>query len=166
MRSAQSVASRVRGAIYGHLLGDAFGVPYEFSSPDRLPSKLEWTGFGTHQQPRGTWSDDGALMLCQIESLLNCGQFSDWASAKLFAKWLEEGHHAAGGLVFDVGVTCPSPKLDPSRRQALVSMVQPSNPRNRHNLSPIRPVHSSGYRCILGKTEMRPAPLVVLEVAL
>ena len=69
-------------------------------------------------------------------------------------------------LVFPSSQTCPSPKLDPSRRQALVSMVQPSNPRNRHNLSPIRSVHSSGNRCILGKTEMRPAPLVVLEVAL
>ena len=31
--------NRVLGALYGHLLGDALGVPYEF----RFPADIEWT---------------------------------------------------------------------------------------------------------------------------
>jgi len=28
-------------------------------------------GYGTHHQPAGTWSDDGALILCSVDSLVN-----------------------------------------------------------------------------------------------
>ena len=67
--------ARCAGAIYGHLVGDAFGVPYEFLRPAALPHELPWTGGGTHGQPPGTWSDDGALMLCLVASLHERGKF-------------------------------------------------------------------------------------------
>ena len=59
---------RVRGAIYGHLVGDALGVPYEFTHHIET---VEWSGHGSHNQPAGTWSDDGALMLALLDSLLD-----------------------------------------------------------------------------------------------
>ena len=34
---------------------------------------MEWRGNGTHNQPAGTWSDDGALMLALLDSLLDAG---------------------------------------------------------------------------------------------
>ena len=46
----------VRAAVYGHLVGDAIGVPYEFR---QHIDAVELRGHGTHNQPPGTWSDDG-----------------------------------------------------------------------------------------------------------
>jgi ADP-ribosylglycohydrolase len=97
--------NHVCGAIYGHLVGDAFGVPYEFKRPDELPAVLDWMGHGTHNQPVGTWSDDGALMLCSAASLASQASFDAADQAERFIRWYAEGYMAAGGVVFDVGRT-------------------------------------------------------------
>ncbi len=60
---------RLSGAVWGHLVGDAVGVPYEFRGPEQI-GDVEFGARGTHGQPPGTWSDDGALMLALLDSLL------------------------------------------------------------------------------------------------
>ncbi len=72
--SAESTMSvtlpeRLAGGIWGHLVGDAAGVPYEFKPPEQIGA-IEFGGGGAHGQPMGTWSDDGALMLALLDSLL------------------------------------------------------------------------------------------------
>lgn len=57
----------MRAAVYGHLVGDAMGVPYEFTAPD-AGRAVEVRGGGAHGQPAGTWSDDGGRDL--VEELL------------------------------------------------------------------------------------------------
>ena len=62
-------ASRIKGGIYGLLIGDALGVPYEFHPARAIPpaNRIEMeppAGFprahaGT---PPGTWSDDGTIV--------------------------------------------------------------------------------------------------------
>tara|TARA_R110002072_G_scaffold289194_1_gene456052 strand:+ start:285 stop:593 length:309 start_codon:yes stop_codon:yes gene_type:complete len=55
----------------GALVGDALGVPVEFQGRevrDKDPVR-EMREFGTWNQPAGTWSDDGALLLCTLEGL-------------------------------------------------------------------------------------------------
>lgn len=105
--STQLIAldARVKGAIYGHLCGDAFGVPYEFHSPRQLPRELKWGAIGTHAQPPGTWSDDGALMLCHVASFAELGRFDTDDTGRRFVRWSGEGYMAAGGVVFDIGNT-------------------------------------------------------------
>src|SRR5687767_2144669 len=66
------LATWLIGGVWGHLVGDAVGVPYEFRSADDIGT-VEFGATGTHRQPPGTWSDDGALMLALLESLLSCG---------------------------------------------------------------------------------------------
>ena len=64
-----TMTDAVRAAVYGHLVGDAIGVPYEFTDAD--PRRVvELRGYGTHYQPPGTWSDDGSLMLALLDSLV------------------------------------------------------------------------------------------------
>ncbi|MEX1296706.1 MAG: ADP-ribosylglycohydrolase family protein, partial [Candidatus Limnocylindrales bacterium] len=92
---------RLEGAVYGHLCGDALGVPYEFGSPDRI-GPVEWQGGGPHAQPPGTWSDDGSLMLALLDSLLSAG-FDPADQGRRALAWRDEGAYAPGGLVFDVG---------------------------------------------------------------
>jgi ADP-ribosyl-[dinitrogen reductase] hydrolase len=67
-----SLGDRLAGAVWGHLIGDSVGVPYEFRPPME-PSKVRFGATGTHDQPPGTWSDDGALMLALLDSLLEKG---------------------------------------------------------------------------------------------
>jgi ADP-ribosylglycohydrolase len=64
-------AECITGGLIGLLVGDALGVPYEFSEPSALPplAELEFTpppGFSRAHAgtPPGTWSDDGAQALC------------------------------------------------------------------------------------------------------
>ena len=71
-------SEQIIGGIVGLLIGDAVGVPYEFHEPQSLPpiELLEMTppaGFQRSHQgtPVGTWSDDGALALCLLASLLD-----------------------------------------------------------------------------------------------
>lgn len=95
----------IRAAILGHAIGDALGVPVEFLSREEVRRKpvTDMRGFGTHQQPAGTWSDDTSLTLCLAESLCNGLDLDD--QARWFEQWLCDDEWTARGEVFDVGVT-------------------------------------------------------------
>jgi len=54
--------------------------------------------------PPGTWSDDGAQALCLLQSLLICQQLSSRDFALRLLLWLQRGHLAVDGIVFDVGI--------------------------------------------------------------
>ncbi len=94
---------RLAGAVHGHLVGDALGVPYEFQPPERI-GEVEWRGHGTYDQPPGTWSDDGALMLALLDSLLSVG-FDPADQARRALDWQDNGAYAVGGKVFDIGIS-------------------------------------------------------------
>ena len=63
--------SETRSALLGLAVGDALGVPVEFSSR-AAQAQDPVTGmraYGTHHQPAGTWSDDASLTFCLAETL-------------------------------------------------------------------------------------------------
>lgn len=98
----------------GLCVGDALGVPVEFSSrAERLKSPVtSMLGYGTWDQPPGTWSDDSSLTFCLAECL--CTGFSLEAMsddkplrvyASSFWRWYHEAYWTAWGEVFDIGNT-------------------------------------------------------------
>ena len=103
---------RLAGGIYGLLIGDALGVPYEFHSANEIPSAhaiefapppdFERSHLGT---PPGTWSDDGAMALCLLASLLERNQFDAEDLGQRFVNWRETGYMAVDGRIFDIGGT-------------------------------------------------------------
>jgi ADP-ribosylglycohydrolase len=106
-----SRADRVAGGLWGLLVGDAVGVPYEFHQAAELPpvASLDMVpplGFrrahpGT---PPGTWSDDGAQALALLDSLLTVGRLDlDDFGARLLA-WFDRGAYTPDGRVFDCGI--------------------------------------------------------------
>jgi ADP-ribosylglycohydrolase len=102
---------RIEGALIGLLVGDALGVPYEFRASKDIPSLAEIEmepprGFErAHPSASiGAWSDDGAQALCLLESLLYTGSFDVDDFARRLVNWLDWGHLAVDGFVFDVGV--------------------------------------------------------------
>jgi ADP-ribosylglycohydrolase len=91
-------------ALLGVAVGDAVGVPYEFTRRHEMADKmvLGMVGHGTHDQPAGTWSDDTSLTLCLAESLAKGYDLKD--QARRFIRWLDDAHWTAHGEVFDVGI--------------------------------------------------------------
>jgi len=114
------------GAVWGHLVGDAVGVPYEFRRPDQIGA-IEFGASGAHGQPPGTWSDDGALMLALLDSLLrqvapaghgagdapgreklpdSARQFDPQDQAARFVAWADLRNYTPDGDgLFDIGGT-------------------------------------------------------------
>ena len=107
--------NRYAGGLWGLLIGDALGVPYEFNPPDNLPpmEQLEMTpphGFRKTYSgvPEGTWSDDGAQALCLLESLLDCDQLELNDFSKKMVLWFTQGLWTPDGVVFDIGIQTQS----------------------------------------------------------
>lgn len=92
-------------AILGLAVGDALGVPVEFVSRLELKQKkvADMLEYGTHKQPKGTWSDDTSLTLCLLDSLKNGINYKD--IMERFVKWRYYGEYTAHGKAFDVGVS-------------------------------------------------------------
>ena len=93
----------VTNTLLGVALGDALGLPVEFVSRDYLKANpiQNMIGFGTHNQPKGSWSDDSSLTLCLAESL--CTGYNLENIAQLFAQWFQEAYWTPHNEVFDVG---------------------------------------------------------------
>jgi ADP-ribosylglycohydrolase len=96
--------SKLYDAIMGLAVGDAMGVPYEFCERDTFEA-TDMTGYGTHNQPPGTWSDDTSMALATINSFrLNGGiDLDDMMAA--FVQWLYGARFTPYDQVFDVGAT-------------------------------------------------------------
>lgn len=89
--------------ILGVAVGDALGVPVEFKARGTfLVTGMQ--GYGTHNQPAGTWSDDTSLTLALADNLLVGGDKPDLESiAWGFTEWYDNAAYTPHGKVFDVG---------------------------------------------------------------
>jgi ADP-ribosylglycohydrolase len=135
---------RLAGAVWGHLVGDAVGVPYEFR-PGPI-TDVRFGATGTHGQPPGTWSDDGALMLALLDSLLpdtrpgatHRGGFDPADQARRMLAWAEEGAYTpdADGR-FDIGNTTAA-ALAALRRGVAPEDAGPADERSQGNGSLMR----------------------------
>ncbi|TXB66162.1 ADP-ribosylglycohydrolase family protein [Vicingus serpentipes] len=92
--------------IFGIAVGDALGVPVEFVNRNELKKNpiSSMTGYGTYNQPKGTWSDDTSMTLCLIETL-NDKVFSLQKLSNRFINWYEHNYWTPHGDVFDIGGT-------------------------------------------------------------
>jgi ADP-ribosylglycohydrolase len=91
--------------ILGFIVGDAMGVPYEFITRDimeEIPA-TEMIGYGTHYQPKGTWSDDTSMTLATLDSLKNGYDATDIMNK--YVAWYTNGKYTANGNLFDIGGT-------------------------------------------------------------
>jgi ADP-ribosylglycohydrolase len=103
-------STRLKGGLYGLLIGDALGVPYEFHPASAIPPRNLIDMYPPARFRRahagvkpGTWSDDGALALCLLASLLEAdGLDLDNLTAK-FLDWANRGYMAVDARVFDIG---------------------------------------------------------------
>ena len=99
----QSIAS----GLYGFIVGDAFGVPYEFVERKNVMELNDgkMREFGTHDKPAGTWSDDTSMTLATLESIIEKSGIDYEDIMVRFCAWLFKGKYTTDGKVFDVGIT-------------------------------------------------------------
>ncbi len=97
----------VKGAIFGLAVADALGVPVEFESREKLRENPvdKMLGFGSHDVPKGTWSDDTSMTLCTLNSIVQKGKIDLEDNILEFSKWAEDGYMTPHGEMFDIGRT-------------------------------------------------------------
>lgn len=96
---------KVYDGIIGLAIGDAMGVPFEFKSRQEIVKNpiVTMAGYGTHNQPKGTWSDDTSLTLALMDSITEKKQIVYTDIMDRFSKWLMYNDYTATGEAFDVG---------------------------------------------------------------
>ena len=104
--NAEAFEKLSTGALIGFAVGDALGVPVEFTSREqrKLDPVTGMREFGTHHQPAGTWSDDTSMTLCQMHSLIEKGIDYEDLMAR-FADWVGNANYTAHAEMFDIGGT-------------------------------------------------------------
>ena len=97
----------IKAAMIGHAVGDALGVPYEFSEREWCDSDpaTDMVGYKCYPFPEGTWSDDTGMSLATLDTLAD-GDIDYEIIMQNFLKWLNYDHYSARGETFDVGITC------------------------------------------------------------
>ena len=107
----ENLTDKIKGGLYGLLIGDAVGVPYEFHLKQDLPPYHQLDLYPPENFSRsyphiapGTWSDDGAQALCLLQSLLSCHSLNLEDCMQRFVSWYENGYMAIDNEVFDVGI--------------------------------------------------------------
>ena len=96
--------NKIYDAVMGLIVGDALGVPVEFKASDTFHVD-DMIGYGTYNQPPGTWSDDSSLTLATMESIIRKGKIDPADIMLNFSRWLNNAEFTPYGEVFDVGGT-------------------------------------------------------------
>ncbi|MFZ4200633.1 ADP-ribosylglycohydrolase family protein [Lysinibacillus sp. NPDC056220] len=97
-----NMKERLFATLYGGIVGDLMGVPVEFKK--RGTFRVENViGYGTYNQPPGTWSDDTSLTLCLVENMIEKGDTGSLMDK--FVRYMEQGYLTPFGEMFDIGIT-------------------------------------------------------------
>lgn len=99
----------VISAVLGLVVGDALGVPVEFTSrKERIKNPVtDMRAYGTHSQPKGTWSDDSSMVVATLEWYEeNRGHSNNYeALMDKFCEWRIKGEYTPYNACFDIGIT-------------------------------------------------------------
>lgn len=99
---------KFRDGIIGHAIGDAMGVPIEFAMREKLLKHpvTKMLGYGSHDVPEGSWSDDTTMEICLIESYIENKKFDLDSTMNKWIDWVKTGAYTPTGEFFDIGRTC------------------------------------------------------------
>jgi ADP-ribosyl-[dinitrogen reductase] hydrolase len=103
--SLEAMRSRAIGAMLGLALGDAIGTSIEFRPRDSYEPLQDMVGGGPFRLRPGQWTDDTAMALALLDSLLSRGALDEADLMTRFTRWWREGAYSSTGACFDIGVT-------------------------------------------------------------
>lgn len=97
--------NRLKNGILGFIIGDAMGVPLEFTKRrnEKVTDMLE---YGSHNMPKGSWSDDSSMVIATMQSIIdNKGNINYKDIMNNFILWIEKGKFTSNNKTFGVGGT-------------------------------------------------------------
>ena len=96
-----------KNGIIGLAIGDAMGVPLEFCSREKLMKNPTTTmlGYGSHDVPKGSWSDDTSMTLATIDAIIKDKKINCETIATNFLDWMKNAKYTPTDKVFDIGRT-------------------------------------------------------------
>ncbi len=97
----EAADDKPQSLLLGIAVADALGVPVEFKKRGTF-HVTKMVGYGTYDQPPGTWSDDTSMTLALAE---NMGPTKIYMEdlAKSFIAWRDEAAYTPHGETFDIG---------------------------------------------------------------
>lgn len=101
---------KVKDGIVGLIVGDALGVPVEFSSRYALMEHpvTRMEGYGTYNMPPGTWSDDSAMTIATMHSIVQKHGIDYDDMMDKFLEWAKYAKYLQVDKTFDIGATTSS----------------------------------------------------------
>jgi ADP-ribosyl-[dinitrogen reductase] hydrolase len=95
------------GMWWGLFIGDAMGVPLEFTKPNYGKPVTTFTEGGVHKAAKGEFSDDGSMALAIADAYITQGRFCGSTIQQNFIDWMETGVFGTrpGQPAWDVGMT-------------------------------------------------------------
>jgi ADP-ribosyl-[dinitrogen reductase] hydrolase len=138
--------SQALGMWQGLFVGDAMGVPLEFTKPTPKSKYVTtMTAGGVHNASLGEYSDDGSMALAIADAYITCGGFDATQIQRNFVAWKATGKYGTRpGPAWDCGLTIS---------ESLVSVTDYQRPY-AGSTAPM----TSGNGCI-----MRMAPCIVFN---
>ena len=102
----KDVKDRALGCMYGLLVGDALGAPFEFmlEGSYSVPEEGDYVEGGMHYSSPGEWTDDGSMALALADSLSSVG-WDRKDQLDRYVDWLDNGAYTSRGSCFDIGRT-------------------------------------------------------------
>ena len=95
---------KVKGMLWGLIVGDALGSPIQFTDKDNHPWITEMEYCPVFNVPVGFWTDDGSMAMCIMDSFVRKSGYDINDVAATFVRWLKEGYlSSVEGRAFDIG---------------------------------------------------------------
>jgi ADP-ribosyl-[dinitrogen reductase] hydrolase len=103
----QMTDDQASGMWWGLFIGDAMGVPLEFTQPNYGKPVTTFTSGGVHKAAKGEYSDDGAMALAIADAYITQGRFCGSTIQQNFIDWSETGVFGTreGEPAWDIGIT-------------------------------------------------------------
>lgn len=97
---------RMKSGFLGLAIGDALGLPVEYMSREELEKKpvSEMKGYGAHNVPEGTWSDETSMTVATMDSIIKCGNINYNDIMQKFCNWKDQAKYTAEGKFFTIGM--------------------------------------------------------------
>lgn len=99
---------KLRDTILGVITGDCFGAPVQFvdRSKVKMNPVTEMRPQLWFDKPAGSWTDDGSLTLCLLDSLATTRKLDFEDVMNRFVMWLYENYYTPACRAYDIGYTC------------------------------------------------------------
>lgn len=98
----------ITNSIFGFIVGDAMGVPTEFSNREKLQSNkvTSMTHAKNFNVPKGSFSDDTSMTIATMQSIIDIKGIDYNDIMNKFVSWVYDARYTPTNYVFDIGGTC------------------------------------------------------------